>query len=41
MYTCPLTYSVALHLVCDGSKDCPDGEAEAHCSGAIYSGLSG
>ena len=39
MYTCPLTYCVALHLVCDGPNDCPNGEDEAHCSGAIYSGL--
>ena len=39
MYKCPLTYCVPLRLVCDGWKNCPDGEDEDHCTDVVCPGL--
>ena len=30
-YKCEYTYCIPLHAVCNGIRDCPDGEDEKHC----------
>ena len=37
-YKCPRSYCIPMHLVCDGVKDCPQGEDEEQCSEFVCRG---
>ena len=38
MFRCPMSYCLPYSKVCDGQKDCPEGEDEASCEGYICPG---
>ena len=38
-YKCPKSYCIAIHMVCDGVKDCPESDDELHCDNIITKGL--
>ena len=37
-YKCPRSYCIPMHLVCNGVKDCPQGEDEEQCSEFVCRG---
>ena len=37
-YKCPHSYCIPIHTVCDGVKDCPQGEDEEQCSEFVCEG---
>ena len=39
MFKCPLTYCVAVYMLCDGVADCPQGDDEEHCDHISCPGL--
>ena len=39
MYKCPMTYCIALYMLCDGVADCPHGDDEEHCDRNSCPGL--
>ena len=38
-YKCPQSYCIAIHMICDGLKDCPESEDELYCNNIITVGL--
>ena len=38
-YKCLKSYCIAIHMVCDGVKDCPESEDELFCNNIITKGL--